>query len=81
MGENLTDEAAKVQAGASNPVPPGVPAMTSYFGRMDVFNPKEEEWLTYVERLEMFFLVNNVPEDGETLDTKTTCYSRAILVP
>ena len=58
MGENSTGEAAEVQAGASNPVP----AMASYFGRMEVFNPKEEEWLTYIERLQMFFVVNNVPE-------------------
>ena len=36
---------------------------SSYFGHMDVFNPKEEELLTYVERLEMFFVVNNVPEE------------------
>ena len=57
MGENYTGEAAEVQAGASNPVLPGVPAMASYFGRMDAFNPKEEEGLTYVERLEMFFVV------------------------
>ena len=34
------------------------------FGRMDASNPKEEEWLTYVERLEMFFVLNNVPEDN-----------------
>ena len=27
MGENSSDEAAEVQAGASNPVPPGVSAM------------------------------------------------------
>ena len=59
----MTGEAVKVQAGASNPVPPGVPVMASYFSRMDAFNPKEEEWFTYVERLEIFFVVNNVPED------------------
>ena len=63
MGGNSTGEAAEVQAGASNPVPPGVPAIASYFGRMDAFNSKGEEWLTYVERLEMIFAVNNVPED------------------
>ena len=59
MGENSTGEAAEVQAGASNPVPPGVPAMGSYFGRMDAFNSKGEKWMTYVERLEMIFAVNN----------------------
>ena len=63
-GEHSTDRADELQAGASNPVPPGVPAMASYFGRMDAFNPKEEEWLTLVERLEMFFVVNNVLEVG-----------------
>ena len=45
--------------------------MTSYFGRMDAFNPKEEEWLTYVERLEMFFVVNNVPEDKKAASLLT----------
>jgi len=59
MGENLTGEAAQVQAGASDPVP----AMANYFGCMDAFNPQEEQWLTYVERLEMFSVVNNVSED------------------
>jgi len=38
MGKNSTGEAAEVQAGANNPVP----AMASYFGRMDVFNPKKK---------------------------------------
>ena len=71
MGENSTGEAAEVEAGASSPLPPGVPAMTSYFGRMDAFNPKEEEWLTYVERLEMFFVVNNVPEDKKAASLLT----------
>ena len=71
MRENSTAEAAEVQAGANNPVPPGVPAMASYFGRMDAFNPKEEEWLTYVERLEMFFVVNNVPENKKAASLLT----------
>ena len=62
-GEHSTDRADELQAGASNPVPPGVPAMASYFGRMDAFNPKEQGWLTYVERLKMFCVVNNVTED------------------
>ena len=34
-----------------------------YFGRMENFDPKVEEWLTYVESLEMFFVVNNVPNE------------------
>lgn len=38
--------------------------MVSYFRRMDTFDLKVEEWSTYVERLEMFFVVNtcNVPD-------------------
>ena len=71
MGENSTDKAAEVQAGSSNPVPPGVPAMASYFGRMDAFNQKEKEWLTCVERLEFFFVVNNVPEDKKAASLPT----------
>jgi len=71
MGENSTGEAAEVQAGASNPVSPGVPEMASYSGRMDAFNPKEEEWFTYVERLEMFLVVNNVPEDTKAASLLT----------
>ena len=30
---------------------------------MEAFNPNEGEWLTYVGRLEMFFMVNNVAKD------------------
>ena len=45
--------------------------MASYFGRMDAFNPKEEEWLTLVERLEMFSVVNNVPEDKKAASLLT----------
>ena len=36
--------------------------MASYFSRMDAFDPKVEEWSTYVERIEMFFVVNDVPD-------------------
>jgi len=67
MGYNSTGEAAEVQAGASDPVP----AMARYFGRMDVFNLKEEEWLTYIERLEMFFVVNSVPKDKKAASLLT----------
>lgn len=30
---------------------------------MEAFDPNEGEWLTYVWRLEMFFMVNNVAKD------------------
>ena len=45
--------------------------MASYFGCMDTFNPEEEEWLTYVERLERLFIVNNVPEDRKAASLRT----------
>ena len=37
--------------------------IAGYFGRMENFDPKLEEWSTYVERLEMFFVGNNVPNE------------------
>ena len=45
--------------------------MVTYFGRMDAFDPKVEEWSTYVERLEMFFVVNNVPDDKKAASLLT----------
>ena len=52
-------ESAEVQ-GASSTLSSATKA--SYFGRMEAFDPKVKEWSTYVERLEMLFVVNNVPE-------------------
>ena len=52
-------QSAKAQGGSSSS---SSSPMTSYFGRMDAFDLKVEEWSTYVERLEMFFMVNNVPD-------------------
>ena len=48
MGGYSTGEGAKVQGEASDQVPPGIPSMASYFGRMEAFNPNREEWLTHV---------------------------------
>ena len=52
-------ESAEVQGASSTP---SSVAVAGYFGRMEAFDPKVEEWSTYVERLEMFFVVNNVRE-------------------
>ena len=41
-----------------------------YFGRMENFDPKVEEWSTYVERLEMFFVVN-VPNEKKAASLLT----------
>lgn len=41
--------------------------MVSYFRQIGVFALKVEEWLAYVEWLEMFFVVNNVPKDNQGL--------------
>ena len=42
---------AEVQGGSSTSISS---PMVSYFGPMGAFDPKVEEWSTYVERLEMF---------------------------
>ena len=41
-----------------------------YFGRMENFDAKVEEWSTYVERLEMFFVVN-VPTEKKAASLLT----------
>lgn len=41
-----------------------------YFGRMENFDAKVEEWSTYVERLEMFFVVN-VPNEKKAASLLT----------
>ena len=56
-------QSAEVQGGSSTS---SRSPMVSYFGRMDAFEPKVEEWSTYVERLQMFFVVNNVPDDKKS---------------
>ena len=38
---------------------------------MDAFKLKEEEWLTYLECLEMVYVVNNVPEDAKVASLLT----------
>ena len=38
---------------------------------MENFDPKVEEWSTYVERLEMFFVVNNVPDEKKAASLLT----------
>ena len=47
-------------------------SMVSYVGQMEAFDPNEGEWSTYVELLEMFFAVNNVPEDKKS--TQFNCH-------
>ncbi|KAK2566246.1 hypothetical protein P5673_009718 [Acropora cervicornis] len=61
-------QSAEVQGGSSTS---SSSPMVSYFGRMDAFDPKVEEWSTYVERLEMFFVVNNVPNDNKAASLLT----------
>ena len=45
--------------------------MASCFGRKENFDPKVEEWSTYVERLEMFLVVNNVPDEKKAASVLT----------
>ena len=57
-GESTADVEVQGASAASFSVP-----IAGYFGRMENFDPKVEEWSTYVERLEMFFVGNNVPNE------------------
>ena len=45
--------------------------MAGYFGRKEIFDPEVEEWSTYVERLEMFFILNNVPNEKKAASLLT----------
>ena len=33
------------------------------FGRVDIFNPEVEDWVTYSERLEQYFIANDIKEN------------------
>ena len=33
------------------------------FGRVDIFNPEVEDWVTYSERLEHYFIANDIEEN------------------
>lgn len=61
-------QSVEVQGGSSTS---SSSPMASYFGRTDTFDPKVEEWSTYVERLEMFFAVNNVPDSKKAASLLT----------
>ncbi|KAK2547270.1 hypothetical protein P5673_032858 [Acropora cervicornis] len=61
-------QSAEVQEGSSTS---SSSPMLSYFGRMDAFDSKVEEWSMYVERLEIFFVVNNVPDDKKAASLLT----------
>lgn len=68
FGDELCDESnmpggestAGVEVQGASAASFSAPA-AGYFGRMENFDLKVEEWSTYVESLEMFFAVNNVP--------------------
>lgn len=60
-GENVVDVEVQGASVASFSAP-----VAGYFGQMENFDPKVEEWSTYVERLEMFFAVNNVPNEKDS---------------
>lgn len=65
-GENVVDVEVQGASVASFSAP-----VAGYFGQMENFDPKVEEWSTYVERLEMFFAVNNVPNEKKTASLLT----------
>ena len=57
-GESTADVEVQGASAASFSAP-----IAGYFGRMENFDPEVEEWSTYVERLKMFFVGNNVPNE------------------
>ena len=37
--------------------------MSAFLGNLDVFNENNEDWPSYIERVEQFFLANGVEQD------------------
>ena len=65
-GENTSGVEVQGASAASFSAP-----MAGYFGRKEIFDPEVEEWSTYVESLEMFFVVNNVPNEKKAASLLT----------
>ena len=40
--------------------------MATLLGSIEQFNPKQDDWLEYVERLEQYFLANDIAEKKQT---------------
>ena len=53
--------------------------MAALFGKIDQFNPDQEEWLQYVERLELFFEANEIT--GEAMATKRQAIFLSVIGP
>ena len=56
-------------------------------GAMDVFNPDVDDWSSYIERLESFFVANDVKDKKKVavlvtvIGTKVYCLLRNIIAP
>ena len=53
--------------------------MAALYGKIDHFNPDQEEWLQYVERLEQFFEANEIK--GEAMATKRRAIFLSVIGP
>ena len=46
--------------------------MAALFGKIEAFNPQQEEWLQYVERLEQFFEANDLTGEDKAVKRRAT---------
>ena len=53
--------------------------MAGLFGKIDQFNPDQEEWPQYVERLEQFLEANEIT--GEAMATKRRAIFLSVIGP
>ena len=63
----MTSSAASDSASAAAPVAQSVTTPPQMFGTISEFNPKSDNVSTYLERLELYFEVNQVEEDRKVL--------------
>ena len=46
--------------------------MAALLGKIEQFDPEQEEWLQYVERLEQFFEANNIMGEANAAKQRAT---------
>ena len=49
--------------------------MAALFGKIEAFNPQQEEWPQYVERLEQFFEANDLTGEDKAVKRRATFLS------
>lgn len=66
--------AAENEAAEQRPVEPELKRMAS-IGKIDVF---DENWATYIERLEQYFIANNIADNKRVPAWRSDCPSEAL---